>query len=217
MFPASVYVAQDSFYANVSRECSSSPSPPSCPSFHSSLFSRLSSFILTISHTTVPYGPALDSAWPFRAKTDWLAWLGGIAVTNSTRTLFVDAVGKFFRQARNDVQGDFIDPREGWSVGFRTRPVAGGHFSLLALDVMERLRSGTFDDEEDEVLIRGTSVAVGLLGLMLTAGVAYRWWSRRRPLRKHVAYEELSRGDASPLLARAGSPSTPRMADDEED
>ncbi|ORY74795.1 hypothetical protein BCR35DRAFT_306625 [Leucosporidium creatinivorum] len=184
MFPASVYEAQDSFYANVS----------------------------------LPFGPALDSAFPFRAKTDWLAWLGGIAVTNSTRTLFVDAVAKFFRQAKNDVQGDFIDPREGWSVGFRTRPVVGGHFSLLALDVMERLRKGTFQDDDEEVLIGGTSVAVGLLGLMLTVGVVYRWWSRRRrPSRKDVAYEELSRGDASPLLARAGSPSTPRMANDEEE
>lgn len=102
-------------------------------------------------------------------------------------------------------------------MGFRTRPVAGGHFSLLALDVMERLRSGTFDNDEDEMLIGGTSVAVGLLGLMLTVGVAYRWWSKRRPMGKDVAYEELSRGDASPLLTRSGSPLTPRMADEDED
>jgi hypothetical protein len=131
--------------------------------------------------------------------------------------MFVDAVGKFFRQSKNDVMGDFIENSGGWSVGFRTRPVAGGHFSLLALDVMERLRSGTFDDEEDELLIGGTSVAVGLLGLMLTVGVAYRWWSRRRPSRKNVAYVELNGGDASPLLPRAGSPSTPRIVDEEEE
>lgn len=53
--------------------------------------------------------------------------------------MFVDAVAKYFRQSGNNVFGDLITPEDGWSVGFLTRPVVGGHFSLLALEVM-RLR-----------------------------------------------------------------------------
>lgn len=89
-----------------------------------------------------PYGPALDSRMLDRAKTDWLLWSAGASSPGRTRDMFVTSVARYFRQNSNNVFGDLIQPAEGWSVGFLTRPVVGGHYSLLALDLMQRSESG---------------------------------------------------------------------------
>lgn len=140
------------------------------------------------------YGPALDSGFPQRAKTDWIAWLGGVVDPGSTRSLLVNAVSRYFRQARNGVFGDLILTDGGWSVGFRTRPVAGGHYSLLALDTMDRMRK-----RRGKHGWNWTGLAIGLLGAVLVAGFGRRLWQRRRAR----AYRELIDGDESPLLVRS--------------
>lgn len=85
-----------------------------------------------------PYGPALDWRFRERTKTDWLLWTAGASTKKETRGIFVNAVVDYFHQSQNAVFGDAITPQEGWSVGFLTRPVVGGHFSLLALDKINR-------------------------------------------------------------------------------
>ncbi|CAH7688393.1 hypothetical protein PPACK8108_LOCUS23360 [Phakopsora pachyrhizi] len=83
-----------------------------------------------------PYGPPLDSRSRDRAKTDWIMWAAGASNDAKTRDMFVNALSSYVRQTDNQVFGDLISLNGGWSVGFLNRPVVGGHFSLLALDVM---------------------------------------------------------------------------------
>lgn len=53
--------------------------------------------------------------------------------------MLIDSVINYFHQSKNAIFGDAITPQEGWSVGFLTRPVVGGHFSILALDQLQAL------------------------------------------------------------------------------
>lgn len=123
-----------------------------------------------------PYGPALDSRFPSRAKTDWLLWAAGASEpTSRARRIFVDAVARYFRADKNAVFGDAITPQEGWSVGFLTRPVTGGHYSLLALEVMKQetiRRRGRIAREWFALASVVASVVVGL--------VAWRTCRRKR-------------------------------------
>lgn len=89
------------------------------------------------------FGPPLDSRSENRAKTDWLMWAAGASRSNVTRGMFVDGLYKYVRQTDNMVFGDLISLDGGWSVGFLTRPVVGGHFSLLGLDTMSSKPSFT--------------------------------------------------------------------------
>lgn len=131
--------------------------------------------------------------------------------------MFVQAVADFFRQSKNTVLGDFVENVGGWSVGFRTRPVVGGHFALLALDVMDRLRSGELGRVKEGVAVglSWMSMAIGLVGLVLVAGVGWKWWARRRVPKRKARYEEVSPGDESPLLVRSGSPVVTREDEDD--
>ncbi|KAK4046339.1 hypothetical protein OIV83_006120 [Microbotryomycetes sp. JL201] len=100
-------------------------------------------------YTTVAesFGVPLDSSFAHRAKIDWFAWLSATSKAPKVRTMFVNFVSKYFRQTRNLWFGDLINTEEGWSVGFQLRPVVGGHFALLGLDSLDRIRNGTFIDE----------------------------------------------------------------------
>ncbi|GAA5947898.1 hypothetical protein JCM3765_007018 [Sporobolomyces pararoseus] len=152
------------------------------------VFDMQDKFYPTISQ---PYGPPLDSRFPSRAKTDWLLWAAGASAPGSkARQLFVEAVSNYFRADKNAVFGDAITPQEGWSVGFLTRPVTGGHFSLLALETMEFERQRRRYQKEEWIsqelfllLVVGISVVVLILGV-------WRGCCRRRWMSKS-GYQEL--------------------------
>ncbi|GAA6061954.1 hypothetical protein JCM10212_001996 [Sporobolomyces blumeae] len=136
-----------------------------------------------------PYGPPLDSRFASRAKTDWLMWAAGASSPKSqARRIFVDAVARYFRADKNAVFGDSITPQDGWSVGFLTRPVVGGHFSLLALDVMRDERQRRADVQNEWVSEELFWVAVAV-GSILAATIAWRGWARRK--RGKMGYMEL--------------------------
>ncbi|GAA6026149.1 hypothetical protein JCM11491_006148 [Sporobolomyces phaffii] len=118
-----------------------------------------------------PFGPPLDSRFPARAKTDWLLWAAGAASPNSrARRVLVDSVARYFRADKNAVFGDAITPGEGWSVGFLTRPVAGGHYSLLALDVLaderNRRRAARAEWRSRDAFVVAVAVAVAVVGVV---------------------------------------------------
>ncbi|GAA5835711.1 hypothetical protein JCM5353_000163 [Sporobolomyces roseus] len=142
-------------------------------------------------YTTIaqPYGPPLDSRFPNRAKTDWLLWAAGASAPGSqARRNFVKSVASFFRAEKNAVMGDAITPDEGWSVGFLTRPVAGGHYSLLALEVMEderKRRENVRNEWISEEYFYGTV----LLCSAVVAVLGWRAFTRRN--RTKSGYQEL--------------------------
>ncbi|GAA5982719.1 hypothetical protein JCM5350_006225 [Sporobolomyces pararoseus] len=127
-----------------------------------------------------PYGPPLDSRFPSRAKTDWLLWAAGASSRGSkARRLFVEAVSKYFRADKNAVFGDAITPQEGWSVGFLTRPVTGGHYSLLALETMDYERQRRKNKQEEwisqEFFLLAVVVGLVVLALGVWKGCKRRW------------------------------------------
>ncbi|GAA6007311.1 hypothetical protein JCM10207_001583 [Rhodosporidiobolus poonsookiae] len=130
-----------------------------------------------------PYGPPLDSRFPNRAKTDWLAWAGATCPPGTPcRRVFLDGLARYFRQDMNAVFGDSITPQDGWSVGFLSRPVAGGHYAVLARVLMEQERQRRL-----QRLKEGTSesfflaaVVVGAVLFALVASRAVRRWRRGR-------------------------------------
>ncbi|BGP16274.1 hypothetical protein JCM10213_007718 [Rhodosporidiobolus nylandii] len=156
VFPSSVYEMQDAFYETVAE----------------------------------PYGPPLDWRFPTRTKTDWLAWAGATcgspsspsSPTNPCRRLFLDGLAEYFRASKNAVFGDAITPQEGWSVGFLSRPVAGGHYALLAAEVMaqerDRRRQREKEGESAAFFTLAAGVAVALVSL-LAARSLIRWRRRR--------------------------------------
>ncbi|KNZ59036.1 hypothetical protein VP01_1812g7 [Puccinia sorghi] len=151
------------------------------------------------------YGPPLDSRSQNRAKTDWMMWAAGASGSNKTRAMFVSGLMEYVRKTENVVFGDLISLDEGWSVGFLTRPVVGGHFSLLGVDTMSgrgaltghgRLFGGVDVDALMADLGRQKAKVLGygrtpmgrrvivVLGTLCFALFAYRlgsrWWTRRR-------------------------------------
>ncbi|WAR60637.1 hypothetical protein PtB15_9B576 [Puccinia triticina] len=152
-----------------------------------------------------PYGPALDSRSRNRAKTDWMMWAAGASSLNATRGMFVSGLEAYVRHTDNVVFGDLISLDEGFSVGFLTRPVVGGHFSLVGLETMagrpaltgHRRLFGALDvdaliddlgRQKAKVLGYGRTpvgrrlvVGLGVLCLLfLGVRVGMRWLARRR-------------------------------------
>ncbi|GAA5984710.1 hypothetical protein JCM11641_002159 [Rhodosporidiobolus odoratus] len=165
VFPPSVYEMQEAFYPTVAQ----------------------------------PYGPALDSRFLNRAKTDWLAWAGATCSpsppalsssasdpnphSSSCRRLFLDALSKFLRKDDNAVFGDSITPDEGWSVGFLSRPVAGGHYALLGREVMEQVqreREERHREAEKSGLFTLLFIFGGVLQGLVCIKVVMEWRQRRR-------------------------------------
>ncbi|PLW13520.1 hypothetical protein PCANC_18201 [Puccinia coronata f. sp. avenae] len=160
-----------------------------------------------------PYGPPLDYRSQNRAKTDWLMWAAGASSSNATRKMFVEGLSAYMRQTENKVFGDLISLDGGWSVGFLTRPVVGGHFSLLGLDTMKgrpaltghRRIFGALDvdalidnlgRQKAKVLGYGRTpvgrrVILGLGGLcflLFSYRLAARWWARRKARQSSALY-----------------------------
>ncbi|GAA6034032.1 hypothetical protein JCM8097_000658 [Rhodosporidiobolus ruineniae] len=140
-----------------------------------------------------PYGPPLDSRFPNRAKTDWLAWASATcsplldpfspsARADPCRRSFLDGLARYFREDVNAVFGDSIN-EEGWSVGFLVRPVAGGHYSLLGLQALRQARVRAMRRMKEREgrwwFELAVLVGVGLVGLVSWRAVR-RWRNRRR-------------------------------------
>lgn len=69
-----------------------------------------------------------------------MAWMAATSPSAEIRSLLINAVGKYYRQSGNTFRGDLITADGGWSIGYETRPVDGGVYALLALDVMDQIR-----------------------------------------------------------------------------
>ncbi|GJN90642.1 hypothetical protein Rhopal_003654-T1 [Rhodotorula paludigena] len=175
--------------------------------FPASIYAMLDKFYPTHAE---PYGPALDSRFPTRAKTDWLAWASALFPPRSpSRTLFLHSLASYLRQSRNAVFGDSITPQEGWSVGFLSRPVAGGHYALLGRAVMEQAAA----DRLRARLAAQSGRMVQLLAALGAGAVCLVAWRAARRCRRHSrkGYVELGasssgrRGSGVSLAGRRGS------------
>ncbi|GAA5820315.1 hypothetical protein JCM11251_005569 [Rhodosporidiobolus azoricus] len=153
--------------------------------FPQTIYEMQDSFYPTVAE---PYGPPLDSRFPTRAKTDWLAWASATCLSSKCRRVFLDGLARYFRASKNAVFGDSITPQEGWSVGFLSRPVAGGHYALLGKEVMAQERR-----RREQKLLEGEAegwwfLAVGL-GFIIVLVVSWRALSRWK--RARSGYIEL--------------------------
>ncbi|KIJ70073.1 hypothetical protein HYDPIDRAFT_23218 [Hydnomerulius pinastri MD-312] len=78
------------------------------------------------------YGIPLDTRHTY-TKTDWEVWTASIMTDARTRNLFMDSVVRYAANGEsNEALGDLYDTVSGQAAGFKARPVAGGHFALLA-------------------------------------------------------------------------------------
>jgi len=104
-------------------------------------------------HVANKYGVPLDSRHTW-AKTDWQMFAAGAAVTIQTRDLFLNKLVQYLKA--NKVNAGFPDLYETetaefpgrsnkstWRLEFINRPVAGGHFSILALDRLNKVNGVT--------------------------------------------------------------------------
>jgi hypothetical protein len=148
--------------------------------------------------------------------------MAATSTSNETRAMFINSVSKYYRQSNNWERGDLVTATGGWSVGFQTRPVEGGMYSLLALDVMERLRGRSWHRRVADKVLQHTSfstIVAWTVGLLAT-GAALSWVSRRNQHARGGRYGLLdghqqqqrqrahhgtpeTRGDESPLLDRS--------------
>uniref|UniRef100_A0A0K3CSY0 BY PROTMAP: gi/472586147/gb/EMS23675.1/ glutaminase GtaA [Rhodosporidium toruloides NP11] gi/647397767/emb/CDR41006.1/ RHTO0S05e10770g1_1 [Rhodosporidium toruloides] n=1 Tax=Rhodotorula toruloides TaxID=5286 RepID=A0A0K3CSY0_RHOTO len=145
--------------------------------FPESIYEMQDRFYPTVAE---PFGPPLDSRFKTRTKTDWLAWTASLFPRSSqSRSILHSALARYFRQSKNAVFGDSITPQEGWSVGFLSRPVAGGHYAALGREVMERAweqRQREQRESESRGAFWATVLGAGGAG---TGFVVWRWLKRR--------------------------------------
>ncbi|KAJ6452366.1 DUF1793-domain-containing protein [Mycena vulgaris] len=80
------------------------------------------------------FGVPLDTRHTY-TKTDWEIYTAGIATTTAVRDIFISAVKNWVSDGQNNGPfGDLYDTVSGaLAVGFRARPVVGGHLALLVL------------------------------------------------------------------------------------
>ncbi|KAK4057768.1 hypothetical protein OIO90_000987 [Microbotryomycetes sp. JL221] len=98
------------------------------------------------------YGVPLDSRHEW-TKTDWECFAAASATDDDTRDMFITLLVKYLQA--NQVDAGFPDLYEtknakypgqdnvDWNIEFIARPVVGGHFALLALDVANRANGVT--------------------------------------------------------------------------
>ncbi|KAJ7498778.1 hypothetical protein FB451DRAFT_1202990 [Mycena latifolia] len=80
------------------------------------------------------FGVPLDTRHTY-TKTDWQLFTAAIATNTATRDIFISAVKNWVSDGQNNGPfGDLYDTVSGAiAVGFRARPVVGGHLALLVL------------------------------------------------------------------------------------
>ncbi|KAJ6628763.1 hypothetical protein B0H10DRAFT_2209222 [Mycena sp. CBHHK59/15] len=79
------------------------------------------------------FGVPLDTRHTY-TKTDWEIYTAAIVTNTAVRDVFIGAVKKWVSDGQsNGAFGDLYDTVSGAPVGFRARPVVGGHLALLVL------------------------------------------------------------------------------------
>ncbi|KAB5594674.1 hypothetical protein CTheo_1821 [Ceratobasidium theobromae] len=79
------------------------------------------------------YGVALDSRHAY-TKSDWEIYSAGTVSDKGTRDMFITRLRDYLANGKNNAPfSDWYDAIWGTVVGFRARPVVGGHFALLML------------------------------------------------------------------------------------
>ncbi|KAJ7682669.1 DUF1793-domain-containing protein [Mycena polygramma] len=79
------------------------------------------------------FGVPLDTRHTY-TKTDWQIWTAAIVTDTAVRDVLISSVKKWVSDGQNNAPfGDLYDTVSGAAVGFRARPVVGGHLALLAL------------------------------------------------------------------------------------
>ncbi|KAJ6628752.1 DUF1793-domain-containing protein [Mycena sp. CBHHK59/15] len=77
------------------------------------------------------FGVPLDTRHTY-TKTDWQLFTAAIATTTTVRDIFISAVKDWVSDGQNNgAFGDLYDTISGAPVGFRARPVVGGHLALV--------------------------------------------------------------------------------------
>ncbi|KAG8707228.1 hypothetical protein FRC09_001952 [Ceratobasidium sp. 395] len=79
------------------------------------------------------YGIALDTRHTY-TKSDWEIYTAGTVGDVNLRNMFITRLKDYLANGKNTAPfSDWYDAISGSVVGFRARPVAGGHFALLVL------------------------------------------------------------------------------------
>ncbi|KAK3722676.1 hypothetical protein LTR37_002247 [Vermiconidia calcicola] len=111
-------------------------------------------------------GVALDSRVDW-AKTDWMHWAAGTAMApgvenEDVRDMFVNDVHAFLTNGQNTApfSDNFFIMTNGSDVAgvyntYRARPVAGGHFALMALNGPARIEIGAGESEKSSTKSEG--------------------------------------------------------------
>ncbi|KAJ7260577.1 hypothetical protein C8J57DRAFT_1471634 [Mycena rebaudengoi] len=82
---------------------------------------------------TNEYGVPLDTRHTY-TKSDWEMWTAAILTDTTLRDTFISRLKNYLTDSFNNMPfSDWYDTVSGRSVGFRARPVAGGHLALLTL------------------------------------------------------------------------------------
>lgn len=99
--------------------------------FPASIYSEQTAWYQTHANA---FGVPLDTRHTY-TKTDWQLFTAAIATNTTTRDIFISAVKKWASDGQNNGPfGDLYDTVSGAiAVGFRARPVVGGHLALLVL------------------------------------------------------------------------------------
>ncbi|KAH8830455.1 DUF1793-domain-containing protein [Flagelloscypha sp. PMI_526] len=79
------------------------------------------------------FGVPLDTRHTY-TKSDWEIWTAAIVSDTDARDQFISHVKNYLTSGVNDMPfSDWYETTNGASVGFRARPVAGGHLALLVV------------------------------------------------------------------------------------
>ncbi|KAJ6539470.1 hypothetical protein B0H19DRAFT_1213411 [Mycena capillaripes] len=77
------------------------------------------------------FGVPLDTRHTY-TKTDWQIWTAAIVTNTAVRDVLIGAVKKWVSDGQSNAPfGDLYDTVSGTAVGFRARPVVGGHLALV--------------------------------------------------------------------------------------
>lgn len=77
------------------------------------------------------WGFPLDTRHTY-TKTDWSIWTAATVVSTSLRDQFIGSIYNYASNGKNNVPfSDWYETVTGKTVGFRARPVVGGHLALM--------------------------------------------------------------------------------------
>jgi hypothetical protein len=78
------------------------------------------------------FGVPLDTRHTY-TKTDWEVWTAGIVTDQGLRDTFISSLKAYLSNGlNNQAFPDLYDTITGVALGFRARPVVGGHLALVS-------------------------------------------------------------------------------------